>query len=147
MTLHCTLRSYFLHQQLVSAASAVSETAFSDLVARNVPQVERLMQKKNMQGLIDLSYELDVSPFLEKLQRYNLVLKLNINKLSPTEAITLVFKSAFLQSFRLTMPGTVLLTLLVLFSESALLTRLTVPGCRCAAQPGRQCAGRAGVAV
>jgi hypothetical protein len=91
------------------AASAVSETAFSDLVARNAPQVERLMQKKNMQGLIDLSYELDVSPFLEKLQRYNLILKLGINKLSPTEAITLIFKSAFLQSFRLTMPGTVLI--------------------------------------
>jgi hypothetical protein len=88
------------------AATAVAKTAFSDLVARNARNVDGLMQKKNLQGLIDLSYDLDVTPLLAKLQKYNLVFKLGLNRFAPTEALTIIFTQAFIQSFRFVMPGT-----------------------------------------
>jgi len=58
-----------------------------------------------MFGLIDLSYALDVEPFVNNLQKFNLVFKLGINRLAPSEALTLVFTDAYIQSFRLITPG------------------------------------------
>jgi hypothetical protein len=111
----------------------VAKTAFSDLVARNARHVDGLMQKKNLQGLIDLSYDLDVTPLLAKLQKYNLVFKLGLNRFAPTEALTIIFTQAFIQSFRFVMPGscssTFYVLLLLLSDELVRLAR------RCYAQP------------